>query len=63
MFLSDIVFSYACAKENKKESRLGEAYKIARKELSKLDVELNRNQVALVNEYGKLIKLRLFEEH
>ncbi|MDC0609454.1 hypothetical protein OAP63_01855 [Vibrio sp.] len=63
MFSSEIVCSTRVEVKEDKESRVGEAYKQAWKERDKLEIELNRSRVALLDEFGQLIRLNLFKEH
>ncbi|MCE0496034.1 hypothetical protein [Vibrio salinus] len=60
---SDIVCLRTDVSKAEKVSRLGEAYKTAWKERDKIDIELNRTRIAVLDEFGQLIKLNIFKEH
>jgi hypothetical protein len=63
MFSSDIVCLRTNESKHVEPTRVGEAYKTAWKERDKLEIELNRSRIAVLDEFGQLIKLTIFKEH
>ncbi|GLO63769.1 hypothetical protein MACH09_42770 [Vibrio sp. MACH09] len=49
--------------QKQSKQRLQESYKLARKQLQSVDIELNRSSIALINEKGELIRIPVLHEH
>lgn len=63
MYPSDIVYLRTEPQKPVKQSRIGDAYKAAWKERDKIEIELNRTRIAVLDEFGQLIRLNIFKEH
>lgn len=43
--------------------RLKKGYKIARKQLQSIEIEINRSSIVLINKKGELIRVPVLHEH